>query len=82
MVNLIKNEVYKIIKKKSTSIMLSIWIVVIIIQMYKTKDTFLEISTDFSVINVLLTIFSASILTEEFSKRTIKFLLIKPHTRA
>jgi len=81
MTRLITNELYKIIKKKSTLIILSIWFLILVIQMYKSNESFFAISTDFSVINVVITIFSATILTEEFSKKTIKFLLLKPHTR-
>lgn len=82
MTKLIRNELFKIIKKKSTIGLIVIWLSSVMGTLYLTSTPVIEVALDFSIINFLITILAASIMAEEFSRKTIKFLLTKTYTRS
>ncbi|ALS00240.1 hypothetical protein ATZ33_02260 [Enterococcus silesiacus] len=94
---LIKNEWVKLIKKKSSWIMWIILIVMtfgitLLVKsttssqngeaMMKANDLFASLTEMTSFLNLFIVIVAASIVAEEFSRGTIKFLLIRPFTRS
>lgn len=88
---LIKNEWIKITKKKSTWIMLGLLVVLTFGLTYvvrlgspdtKANDLFIFLSDMTSFLNLFVVIVAASAVAEEFSRGTIKFLLIRPFSRS
>ncbi|MEI5992849.1 ABC transporter permease [Candidatus Enterococcus mansonii] len=94
---LIKNEWIKLIKKKSSWIMWLILVAMtfgltFIVRstartengevMVKANDLFASLTEMTSFLNLFVVVVAASIVAEEFSRGTIKFLLIRPFTRS
>ncbi|MHC5248333.1 ABC transporter permease [Enterococcus sp. LJL90] len=88
---LIKNELIKLNKKNSTWIMLGILVALTFAMAYlvslgssdyAANDVFETLSQMTSVLNLVVVIVAASSLAEEFSRGTIKFLLIRPFSRS
>lgn len=93
---LIKNEWIKLIRKKSSWVMLLILAVMtfgitLLVrsttssqngeQMIKANELFANLTDMTSFLNLFVVIVAASSVAEEFSRGTIKFLLIRPYTR-
>jgi ABC-2 type transport system permease protein len=90
MLVLIKNEWIKLIKKKSSWIM---WLIMVgltfgynflvskISEDVSANQSFAELTSMTSVLNLIVVVVVASCVAEEFSRGTIKFLLIRPYTR-
>lgn len=92
MLMLVKNEWLKLIKKKSSWIM---WIILVVLTFsltflikktsgdagIKANDLFSQLTQMTSALNLFVVIVAASSVAEEFSRGTIKFLLIRPYTR-
>lgn len=87
---LIENEWLKLTKKKSTWIMLGLlvlltfgitYIVRIGSQGMKANDLFVSLGEMTSFLNLIVVIAAASSVAEEFTRGTVKFLLIRPFTR-
>lgn len=91
MLQLIKNEWLKLTKKLSTWIMLAILVVLTVgvtalIKMVSTEpmganDLFATLTDMTSFLNLFVVVVAASSIAEEFSRGTIKFLLIRPYSR-
>ncbi|MBO0440175.1 ABC transporter permease [Candidatus Enterococcus ikei] len=94
---LIKNEWLKLIKKKSSWIMwillaaMTFGITLLVKStvknqsgevMMKANDLFASLTEMTSFLNLFIVVVAASIVAEEFSRGTIKFLLIRPYTRS
>ena len=93
---LIKNEWIKLIKKKSSWIMwiilaaMTFGITLLIRSttntgsesVIKANEIFFNLTDMTSFLNLFVVIVAASIVAEEFSRGTIKFLLIRPFTRS
>ncbi|EOH99552.1 hypothetical protein UAW_00704 [Enterococcus haemoperoxidus ATCC BAA-382] len=94
---LIKNEWLKLIKKKSSWIMWIMLVVMtfaitLLVRstakspsgdiMMKANDLFASLTEMTSFLNLFVVVVAASIVAEEFSRGTIKFLLIRPFTRS
>ncbi len=94
---LIKNEWLKLIKKKSSWIMWLILVamtfgITLLVRsttkshngeiMMKANDLFASLTEMTSFLNLFVVIVAASIVAEEFSRGTIKFLLIRPFSRS
>lgn len=94
---LIRNEWEKLIKKKSSWIMwivlaaMTFGITLLVRStaksqsgevMMKANDLFASLTEMTSFLNLFVVIVAASIVAEEFSRGTIKFLLIRPYTRS
>lgn len=91
MVTLIQNECIKLGKKVSTAVMLILLVVftflaTILLRTNNTEMTgatfFSELGSMTSLVNMFVVIVTASIVAEEFSRGTIKFLLIRPFSRS
>lgn len=97
MSELIKNEWEKLIKKKSSWIMWLILVVMtfaitLLVRsttkaqsgevMMKANDLFASLTEMTSFLNLFVVVVAASFVAEEFSRGTIKFLLIRPFTRS
>lgn len=88
---LITNEWIKLTKKKSTWIMLAIMVVMVFGLTWMMRitsngemlanETFSRLTDMTSFLNLFVVIVAASMLAEEFSRGTIKFLLIRPYSR-
>ncbi|MDT2756505.1 ABC transporter permease subunit [Enterococcus asini] len=91
MLQLIKNEWIKLAKKLSTWIMLAILVgltigITVIIKVanpeaMKANDLFATLTDMTSFLNLFVVVVAASSIAEEFSRGTIKFLLIRPYSR-
>lgn len=91
MVQLIKNEWIKLAKKLSTWIMLAILVgltvgITVIIKLANPEamganDLFGTLTDMTSFLNLFVVVVAASSIAEEFSRGTIKFLLIRPYSR-
>lgn len=91
MIQLIKNEWLKLTKKLSTWIMLAILVgltigITIIIKVVNPEsmganDFFASLTDMTSFLNLFVVIVASSSIAEEFSRGTIKFLLIRPYSR-
>lgn len=91
MLQLIKNEWIKLAKKNSTWIMLGILAILtvgitLLIKMVNTEpmganDLFASLTDMTSFLNLFVVVVAASSIAEEFSRGTIKFLLIRPYSR-
>ncbi|WP_430612095.1 ABC transporter permease [Enterococcus sp. DIV0876] len=90
MMTLIENEWLKLTKKKSTWIMLGLLVLLTFGITYvvrlggadmKANDLFVSLSEMTSFLNLIVVIVAASSVAEEFTRGTIKFLLIRPFTR-
>ncbi|MBM7688016.1 hypothetical protein BCR24_00725 [Enterococcus ureilyticus] len=94
---LIKNEWIKLIKKKSAWIMWLLLVAMTFALtflvrttaksesgevMMKANDLFASLTEMTSFLNLFIVVVAASIVAEEFSRGTIKFLLIRPFTRS
>lgn len=94
---LIKNEWEKLIKKKSSWIMWIILVIMtfaitLLVRSttrissgevtMKANDLFANLTEMTSFLNLFVVVVTASIVAEEFSRGTIKFLLIRPFTRS
>ncbi len=93
MIGLIQNECLKLYKKKSTWVMAIAFLLFLIAELCLLRFTELNESMDTntlfaqlmgmtSFLNLLVVIVASSIIAEEFSKGTVKLLLIRPHTRS
>lgn len=90
MLTLIENEWLKLAKKKSTWIMLGLLVLLTFALTYvvrigsgdmKANDLFVSLSEMTSFLNLIVVIVAASSVAEEFTRGTIKFLLIRPYKR-
>lgn len=94
---LIQNEWIKLIKKKSSWIMWLLLIamtfgITLLVRsttkshsgevMMKANDLFANLTEMTSFLNLFVVVVAASIVAEEFSRGTIKFLLIRPFSRS
>lgn len=91
MLTLIKNEWIKLTKKRSTWIMLLLLVLMTFGLTYVVRlgspeiganDLFASLSDMTSFLNLFVVIVAASSVAEEFSRGTIKFLLIRPFSRS
>jgi ABC-2 type transport system permease protein len=81
MSKLIFNEIYKFVLKRSSIVYAVLFLGIPCLELFVLKMKASDVVTDFSIINFILIIICASIVTEEFDKGTIKMLLTKPYTR-
>lgn len=96
MINLIKNEIYKIIKQKKLYIFSCISILAIILQymgflMVKQNNSSFEIKLQLlplmmisslgMIIVIYISVLMADIITDEYRNGTLKLSLIRPITR-
>lgn len=89
--NLIINEWLKLTKKLGTWIMLALLLGLTIFlcilggaitsRQVGANQTFASLASMLSVLNLIVVIVAATIISEEFSRGTIKFLLIRPYSR-
>jgi ABC-2 type transport system permease protein len=91
MLTLVKNEWIKVTKKMSTWIMLALLVIFTFGITYivrlgapttKANELFMSLSEMTSFLNLFVVIIAASAVAEEFSRGTIKFLLIRPFSRS